>query len=81
MLAVIKGLTKEEAEKVKDALSQQAITGHIDLGPSSRVCRCNCPNCCEHKWDGPEEKMDNGSTSTCSRCGMTAMAHDTWVLP
>lgn len=46
-------------------------------------CYCACPDGpCQHKWDGAEVKLldDNGwscgSTSTCSKCGTEAIAHD-----
>jgi len=48
------------------------------------ACYCNCPEGpCEHKWDGPEWVSADGcaASSTCSRCGITAMSHDMRVLP
>lgn len=56
-------------------------------GPQNATCKCNCPESCEHKWDGPGvnfEWGENGATGnsvTCSRCGMTAFGHDIWVAP
>lgn len=52
-------------------------------GPHSATCECNCPDSCEHKWDGPVVEFDEGrgSTVTCSRCGMTAFEHSMWVMP
>lgn len=54
--------------------------------PSTQTCQCNCPDGdCQHKWDGKKTAWDElGShceSATCSRCGMTAMAHDIWVMP
>lgn len=45
------------------------------------LCKCNCgiddgPHVCEHKWDGPRVGDEHGDSVTCSRCGMSAMAHD-----
>lgn len=28
---------------------------------------------CDHVWDGPQADFDNGSTSTCSKCGAWAI--------
>ena len=51
-------------------------------GPSAAKCKCNCPESCEHQWDGPWVEIGEGGHSvTCSRCGMSAMAHGMWVLP
>ena len=51
-------------------------------------CKCSCPDGdCDHVWDGPEEieRYENGNvksaSSTCSKCGMSAMSHDVWVCP
>ena len=55
-------------------------------GPSTKICKCNCPDSCEHQWDGEwkEIKFPDGSgmaTATCSKCGMWASEHDLWTLP
>lgn len=56
-------------------------------GPSTAACQCACPDGpCEHVWDGEEEEGEETggvyySTTTCSRCGMTSMAHSMWVGP
>ena len=69
---------------------EQALVDHDPevsvhmCGPQSAKCSCKCPDGpCEHVWDGPEEVFDDGrgSSATCSRCKMTAMAHDMWVCP
>ena len=36
---------------------------------------------CDHKWDGKHVEIENGVSSTCSKCGMTAIAHDMAVGP
>lgn len=57
-----------------------AVTAVV-CGPQSAKCKCQCPDgSCEHKWDGPAESFEGCTTTTCSRCGMTAMGHDMWVL-
>ena len=56
-------------------------------GPSSRECRCQCPDGpCEHEWTGEVVTRDDegrvrGASMACSRCGMTAMGHDLVVGP
>jgi hypothetical protein len=58
----------------------------MTCGPSTMKCKCNCPEYCEHIWDGEQEetRYENGASSvsvTCSRCGMSAMQHDMLVMP
>ena len=55
-------------------------------GPSTTLCKCSCPDGdCEHVWDGPEEveRYEKGNvmsaSSTCSKCGISAMSHDVRV--
>lgn len=60
-------------------------------GPQTAQCKCNCPNGCEHQWDGETVQLMGtgrsgkeyvaGESASCSRCGMVAMEHDLWVLP
>jgi hypothetical protein len=51
-------------------------------GPGNAKCKCDCPDNCEHKWDGPTVEIGRGGWSvSCSRCGMAAIDHDTWVGP
>ncbi len=57
-------------------------------GPSKDKCVCHCPDECGHVWDGPEvllggdtRETANGSSASCSRCGMIVMQHDMWVMP
>lgn len=46
-------------------------------------CACSTGGPCEHKWDGEPwlSKDGTGWSTTCSRCGMTAMSHDMRFLP
>ena len=50
-------------------------------------CRCDCARGgpCTHVWeDWATEWCESGATqgsAVCSRCGMTAIAHDVQVLP
>lgn len=56
----------------------------VTCGPQSSKCRCQCPDGhCDHKWDGEGWEGEDGlsGSSTCSRCGMIRMEHDTWVGP
>jgi len=40
-------------------------------------CACGSGGPCEHTWDGQPYQSQDGSmySTTCSRCGMTAMSH------
>jgi hypothetical protein len=63
----------------------------FQCGPSTATCKCTCgiedvPHVCEHTWDGPEEHIEYESgalsvSATCSRCGLTALAHSLWCSP
>ena len=33
------------------------------------------PDACEHQWDGPYVDIENGTSITCSKCGMSAYQH------
>lgn len=48
------------------------------FNPAACYCACGTGGPCEHKWDGePWESEDGcGWSTTCSRCGTTAMSHD-----
>lgn len=54
--------------------------GVMVCGPGTfGACKCNCPESCEHVWDGETAEEDGMSTATCSRCGKWAISHDMWV--
>lgn len=36
---------------------------------------CGTKDDCDHKWDGPEIDIGNGSSASCSKCGMSAYTH------
>jgi hypothetical protein len=38
---------------------------------------------CDHSWDGPQQEFADGRgfSTTCSKCGITAMDHDCAVGP
>ena len=65
-------------------MAEEEISMIICRGPNSEKCRCNCPESCEHEWDGEWViEVDSGgatlNTATCSRCGMRAIDHALWV--
>lgn len=51
-----------------------------NFNPYKCYCACSAEprGPCEHKWDGPDWVSEDGCacSSTCSRCGTTAMSHD-----
>ncbi len=66
----------------RDPVLPEGVTYHLNRGPSSEQCNCNCPDGkCGHKWDGPWRELPDGGTATCSICGMGCDAHDMWVMP
>lgn len=63
-------------------LYQGTVMPEFAEDPSKLPCKCNCPESCEHKWDGPEVEFDEGrgSSVSCSKCGTTAIEHDMMVM-
>jgi len=54
--------------------------GVMVCGPGTvGSCKCNCPESCEHIWDGERIEDEQVATATCSRCGKWAINHDIWV--
>lgn len=64
-------MSREEAEKFMVVV----------CGPSQGTCKCNCPDSCDHKWDGPIVPIGGGESVTCSLCGIDAFTHSMWVDP
>lgn len=66
---------------------EREISIFVCRGANSKKCRCQCPDSCEHEWDGPWKKdaipFGDGECEsvTCSRCGMTRIDHDLWAGP
>lgn len=52
----------------------EIVTTH---NPQACYCACGTGGPCEHKWDGEPWESEDGCcwSTTCSRCGMTAMSH------
>lgn len=68
--------------RASDECLPKVITVAI-CGPGNQICKCNCPDSCEHVWDGPGVEFDEGrgGSVSCSRCGMLAIDHDIWAMP
>lgn len=73
----------EHHQKLADELGVPLSTLRSNYNPHACYCACTTDGPCEHKWDGePWESADGCAWSTtCSRCGCTAMSHDMRVLP
>lgn len=41
----------------------------------------SAPDQCAHQWDGPEVDIGNGTSATCSKCGMTAISYSLRTAP
>lgn len=54
----------------------QSLVSNYDR--NACYCACITGGPCEHSWDGPEWRSEDGCAAsvTCSRCGCTAMSHD-----
>ena len=62
-------------------LYQGTVMPEFAEDPSKIPCNCNCPDSCEHVWDGEGEELEGGGSSvSCSRCGMLAIDHDMMVM-
>lgn len=46
------------------------------FNPNACYCACSSGGPCEHKWDGEPYVADGLWSTTCSRCGVTAVSHD-----
>lgn len=75
-LAARKGM--EYLAEAKGQNLDLLITGY---NWSACYCACSTGGPCEHKWDGDCVVFENGSSASCSRCGYTAIGHDTRVGP
>lgn len=42
------------------------------------TCGPKCKPGEEHSWDGPVVKLENGGSSSCSKCGMLAIDAAMW---
>ena len=74
---------KLEGQIIARVIANSDISIH-HCGPQSekRKCRCGYPEgTCEHIWNGPSEDTENSSSVTCSKCGLSALQHDLWVMP
>jgi hypothetical protein len=84
MLAAVrqlKGVCKELFAKRPDPNPLKLTIS--SCGPSRDRCLCECSSGgqCDHDWGGPEERTETSSSATCSKCGISAMAHSMWVSP
>jgi len=62
--------------------TEDSLQVHVCRGPSSQMCRCQCPQGpCEHQWDGPVVWEGDVESVACSKCGMTRRSHDLWTMP
>jgi len=83
----LRDLRNKQVLKVHQRMSEefgvplQSLRTTFD--PNACYCDCGSGGPCEHKWDGEGIEFDNGRgwSSTCSRCGCTAMSHDMRVMP
>lgn len=65
----------------EEGIPIEALRSNFD--PDKCYCACTTGGPCEHKWGGTLYVSEDGCvcSSTCSRCGSTAMHHDMRVMP
>lgn len=70
-------------QKIADECGVAVESLHSNYNPNACYCACVTGGPCEHTWDGETwESEDGGACSTtCSRCGCSAMSHDMRVCP
>lgn len=63
-------------------LYQGTVMPQFVEDPEKISCTCNCPDSCEHQWDGKSVELEDGLgfSVSCSRCGILAIEHDTMVM-
>jgi hypothetical protein len=63
-------------------LYQGTVMPQFAEDPTKLPCKCNCPESCEHVWDGESVELEDesGFSVTCSRCGILAIEHDMMVM-
>lgn len=73
--------TDARLKEVLESLAKGVVPdGVIICGPSHiGKCKCNCPESCEHIWDGQRVEDEEVDTATCSKCGDWQMNHDMWI--
>lgn len=83
-------LRRKRNEEFQVQMKKFAEENGIDLetvghnhNPDACYCACASGGPCEHVWDGAPWESEEGNiwSTTCSRCGCTALSHDMRVLP
>lgn len=56
---------------------------HAEKKPEITAITCGpqCKGGGEHQWDGPVVKLENGGSSSCSKCGALAIDVSLWEGP
>lgn len=61
-------------------MSDEAKQTPIQL--TAFICGPQCADGKEdHSWDGPEVRLENGASVSCSKCGRLAIDVSLWELP
>ena len=74
---------RQHMQKLAGELGVDPEEMQSNFNPHACYCACGTGGPCEHKWDGKPYESEDGCawSTTCSRCGMTAMNHDMRCLP
>jgi hypothetical protein len=76
-------LKRQRAAAIESSIAEMCDKQGWDPNPSACYCDCAGGGPCEHQWDGPWRDFDPategyGGTTTCSKCGASAVSHDLW---
>lgn len=74
---------QQQTQQLADALGVPLQSLRSNFNPDACYCSCGTGGPCEHQWDGDAWESEDGCawSTTCSRCGMTALSHDARVMP
>lgn len=68
-------IVRERMQRLADEEQIPVESLRTNYNWNACYCACGSGGPCEHRWDGEGFEFDNGWTTTCSRCGGTAMSH------
>ena len=72
---------QDEIKRIAEVCGVPLEAVHSSFDPNSCFCACTTGGPCEHTWDGEPYESEGCWSTTCSRCGTTAMSHDLRVAP
>lgn len=68
--------TPDEIRALGEKVGSAPAIRHGDRFNQPYINITPTPDTCAHIWNGSEITIGNGSSRTCSKCGMDAMSYD-----